>query len=136
MNIVRALNQKNKTNQKITMAKTPEGQVKDLTKKLLAAYNIQPAKDVGNDKLTWDGYYYMPSQAGRGVVRGIPDFMGIYLGQAFGVEAKAPGKEPTKLQELNIARIRSAGGAVFVVDGESSLLQVEQWLKDHSRRKG
>ena len=38
------------------------------------------------------------------------------IGLYFAIETKAPGKEPTVIQEATIKRIRAAGGLVFVVD--------------------
>lgn len=105
---------------------TPEGLVKDKVKKLLAAYGIFPASKAGAFPELACGWYYMPTQAGLGV-KGIPDFMGHYQGKFFSIEAKAPGKVPTGFQSLQIEAIRTSGGAVFVIDGDTS--EFETWLK-------
>jgi hypothetical protein len=112
---------------------TPENKVKSQIKDLLAAYDIQPAAKAGTFA-TAAGWYYSAVQ-GPMSVRGIPDFIGFYRGGVggagvfFAVEAKAPGKNPTGFQLLQIISILQAGGACFVVDGEESLAVFEEWLK-------
>lgn len=39
------------------------------------------------------------------------------LGRYIAIECKAPGKEPTALQDSTIKKIRAAGGTVFIIDG-------------------
>lgn len=109
------------------MAKTPEGAVKDLVVRCLENHGVFPAKKAGAFPEDATGWYFMPTTAGLGV-KGIPDFIGQCRGQFFAVETKAPGKKPTGFQALQIAAIRQAGGAVFVVDGEESLKEFEAWL--------
>jgi len=106
---------------------TPEGAVKNLVRRLLAKYNIQPASKAGTYERS-AGYYHFAVQ-GMLSVKGIPDIVGHYLGRAFYLEIKAPGKKPTGLQSLQIAAIAASGGAVFVVDGVESLKIFEVWLK-------
>ena len=110
---------------------TPEGRVKRLTRQLLEEFGVQEAKDAGVPG-KHDGWYFMPGQNGYGV-KGIPDFVGHYKGFFFSIETKAPGKEPKVFQELQMKAIRESGGAVFMVDGEHSLLHVRLWL-DKIRR--
>ena len=105
---------------------TPESKIKALVKALLAKYDIRPAKDAGTFSEA-AGWYFFPSQNGLGV-KGIPDILGHYHGRFWAIETKAPGKEPTGFQALQIAAIRCSGGAVFVVDGEESLKKFEKWL--------
>lgn len=105
---------------------TPEGRVKDQIKKLLASYDIQPASKAGTFAKA-AGWYWMVMQ-GPMTVRGIPDFVGHYHGSFWTIEAKAPGKEPTGFQALQISAIRCSGGACFVVDGPESLREFEDWL--------
>ena len=83
------------------MANTPEGKVKDRIVKCLKGYGA---------------YYHMPVQNGMG--RPSLDFIGCYYGHFFAVEAKAPGKKPTKRQELTMREMMNAGAAVFVIDGD------------------
>lgn len=109
------------------MAKTPEGAVKDLVVRCLENHGVFPAKKAGVFPADVAGWYFMPTTAGLGV-KGIPDFIGTYKTRFFAVETKAPGKKPTGFQALQIAAIRQAGGAVFVVDGEESLKEFEAWL--------
>ena len=111
---------------------TPESKVKKLVRLLLYEFSIQEAKDAGVRPDSWDGWYFMPGQNGYGV-KGIPDFIGHYKGFFFSIETKAPGKEPQGFQELQMKAIRESGGAVFMVDGEHSLLHVRLWL-DKIRR--
>lgn len=109
---------------------TPEGKVKDKVKKLLDQYDIMPAKDAGSPEVEEKavGWYYMPSTNQFGV-KGIPDFTGHYKGWYWSIETKAPGKEPTGFQALQIKAIKASGGAVFVVDGPESLSVFERWLR-------
>ena len=113
---------------------TPEGKVKKLVAALLAEFNIINAKDAGRE-LQSSGWYFCPGQNGYGV-KGIPDFVGHYLGRFFSVETKAPDKIPTGFQELQIAEIRKTGGAVFVVDGDVSEVRnfLEEIKNDRSYR--
>ena len=47
---------------------------------------------------------------------GIPDFIGAYNSVFWALELKAPGKVPTRLQELTLAEIRAARGIGHWVD--------------------
>jgi hypothetical protein len=89
---------------------TPEGKVKDRVKKLLKQYKC---------------YYFMPVQAGYGAPS--LDILVCCRGVFIAIETKRPGKKPTPRQELTITQIRSAGGLVFVIDGDTT--QLEQVLK-------
>ena len=91
---------------------TPEGKVKGKVTELLKKY---PGL-----------YYEMPVPGGYG--KSGLDYFGCYKGKFFSVETKAPGKKPTDRQQLTIAAITRAGGAVFVIDGDLSKLK--EWL-DH-----
>lgn len=88
---------------------TPEGRVKREIKKVL-------------DRC--DAYYEMPVPGGFGKP-GL-DFHGCIEGRYFAVEAKAPGKKPTRRQENTISEIERRGGRVFVVDGDVG--ELERWL--------
>jgi len=90
---------------------TPEGKVKDAVKKLLAGYKPRL-------------YAHWPIQNGMGDPT--LDCVGAFRGAAFAVETKAPGKKPTPRQEQTILKMRAAGVAVFVVDGNVETLRV--WL--------
>lgn len=63
-------------------------------------------------------YFYMPVPSGYG--RKSLDYIGCYRGRFFAIETKAPGKEPTDLQDITIASMKEAGAAVFVIDGVES----------------
>lgn len=58
------------------------------------------------------------------------DYVGCINGWFFSVETKAPGKHPTPRQRQTMERMRAAGGAVFVIDGDVTALRV--WLDAHS----
>ena len=94
------------------MASTPEGKVKKKIKKLLDN--------------TLDLYYKMPVPSGYG--KSGLDFHGCFRGSYFAIEAKAPGKEPTKLQEDTMRRIEAAGGVVFVISEDVGLQMLDAWL--------
>jgi hypothetical protein len=79
---------------------TPEGKIKNEIKKQLKRY---PAV-----------YYFMPVQAGYGAKT--LDFLLCVDKYFVAIEAKAPGKKPTPLQEATMREIQNAGGVVFVID--------------------
>ena len=112
---------------------TPEGRTKRLIKDLLEKYKIYPASKAGAFPDDAAGWYFMPVSASAFGVAGIPDFIGFLYrtggyAEFWAIEAKAPGRKTTGFQNLQIVTIRSAGGTVFVVDGEESLAEVEKWL--------
>lgn len=82
------------------MAQTPEKKVKDKIKKIV--------KEAG-------GYYAMPVMAGM-AQNGTPDILVCVGGVFIGVEAKANGGKPTKLQTIRLNEIRNTGGLAVVVD--------------------
>lgn len=96
------------------MAATPEAKVKKLVVKQLQALK--------------DCYYFYPVTGGYGK-SGVPDIVGCYHGLFFAFECKAGGNKPTPLQEMNIAQIREAGGAVLVVN-ENNVLVVTSFLEN------
>jgi hypothetical protein len=63
-------------------------------------------------------YHHWPVQNGMG--EPCLDCHGCYQGRYFAVETKRPGAVPTPRQDATIARIRAAGGEVFVVDSEEA----------------
>lgn len=91
------------------MANTPEGRVKRKISQLLVRHGC---------------YYDMPVPGGYG--KSTIDYHGCHYGMFFGIEAKAPGKKPTKLQEIILAEIRAAGGKAFVIDGDTT--ELDTWL--------
>lgn len=101
------------------MAMTPEGKVKEAVKKVLTE---------GNRKHKI--YQFWPVQSGYGAAT--LDCLGAYFGQAFAIETKAPGGKPTPRQRLAIKEMEAAGIQVFVIDGDTSALEV--WLADLERR--
>lgn len=81
------------------MAMTPEKRVKVAVRKLL-------------DELGC--YYVMPVTGGYGT-QGAPDFLVCHRGRFIGIETKAGKGRTTTLQELNLSRIRNAGGVALVI---------------------
>ncbi len=94
------------------MASTPEGKIKKMIKKVL-------------DKQE-DLYYEMPVPSGYG--KSGLDYQGCFRGEYFAIEAKAPGKVPTALQEETIRRIEKAGGKTFVISDERGCQLLDAWL--------
>ena len=93
---------------------TGEGLVKQLIKKWL-------------DTLGSDLWRYMPvpSLYGKRTV----DYHLCYRGRFFVIEAKAPGKEPTRAQEREMREVEEAGGIAFWVDGPVRLQLVKDWVE-------
>jgi len=90
---------------------TPEGKIKNQIKKLLDQF---------------PHYRFMPVQMGMGSVT--LDFLVCVNGHFLGIEAKAPGKEPTDLQRQTIRSIRAVGGATFVVSDDNGMDALHKWL--------
>ena len=81
------------------MAMTPEKIVKKAVRKLLEELGC---------------YYVMPVTGGYGT-QGAPDFLVCHRGRFIGIETKAGKGRTTTLQELNLSRIRNAGGVALVI---------------------
>jgi hypothetical protein len=94
------------------MASTPEGNIKKKIKKLLD-------NTVGL-------YYEMPVPSGYG--KSGLDYHGCFRGKYFAIEAKAPKKEPTKLQWDKINAIEAAGGVAFVISDDRGVQLLDAWL--------
>lgn len=91
---------------------TPEGKVKENIKKWLKAQGA---------------YFFMPVQTGYGAAT--LDILVCYKGKFIGIEVKAPGKKPTKRQELCMNEIRAAGGyAIWVDSAKQAISWIETWL--------
>lgn len=93
---------------------TPEGKVKAKIKKELTRYT--------------ELYYYMPVPGGFG--KTTLDYLGCHHGRFFAIEAKAPGKKLTQMQERDRDIIRAAGGVVFEIIGDVGLEELARWLKE------
>lgn len=63
-------------------------------------------------------YYFFPATGGYGR-SGVPDIVCCYRGVFVGIECKAGSNKPTGLQELEMAKIRSAGGFTLVVNEDN-----------------
>lgn len=81
------------------MAETPEKKVKKQVRALL-------------DEL--GAYYVMPVTGGYGS-QGAPDFLVCLRGKFVGIETKAGKGKTTALQDLNLQKIRDAGGVALVI---------------------
>jgi hypothetical protein len=91
---------------------TPEGRVKQRVNKLLEKYS--------------GIYRFMPVQLGYGEMT--VDYLLCVRGAFAAIETKAPGKKPTARQEATMARIRAAGGRVFVVSHVDDLEELKSYL--------
>lgn len=77
-------------------------------------------------------WYYMPVQNGFGRV-GIPDFVCVYHGRFMGIEAKAPGAEPTPNQVNVGMQIMEHGGVWLVISDAKDLEEYFESLGDELR---
>jgi len=68
----------------------------------------------------------MPVQNGMG--KATLDYIGWQYGEAFAVEAKAPGKHLTPRQQNTVREMLAAGATVFVIDNDEELENLERWL--------
>ena len=90
---------------------TPEKKVKNKVVEILKRYKV---------------YYFYTMTGGYGR-SGVPDIVGCYKGQFFGIECKAGKNKPTALQLKNIKDIRDNNGIAIVVN-EKNILEVETML--------
>lgn len=65
--------------------------------------------------------------------RGTPDLLICYQGLFVGAELKVEGRKPSKLQELELSKIRNAGG---IADAVWSIEELEQLLAQAERNRG
>lgn len=65
-------------------------------------------------------WYYMPVASVMNRI-GLPDFLGLYNGRFFAIEAKAGKNQPTGLQAYVLGQIRDAGGVACVVRDEQTM---------------
>lgn len=86
---------------------TPESKVKAKVKRLLDKYKAR--------------YEFWPVPYGYGA--STLDCLICFCGQFIAIETKAPGKKPTDRQKMIIEKIRLAGGAAFVIDGDTTELE-------------
>lgn len=92
---------------------TPEKKVKIQVKKVL-------------DKIGC--YHFMPATGGYGA-SGVPDIVACYKGKFIGIECKANGNKPTKLQLKHLNDITLAGGMSLVID-ENNISYLELFITD------
>lgn len=100
------------------MSSTPEGKVKE---------------KIGQILRICGAYYHMPIGTGYG--SSTLDYLGVSYGRGFAIEAKAPGKKPTKRQYAIAESIERAGGKVFILDGApDGLRELATWLRQIPNR--
>lgn len=99
---------------------TPEGKVKKKINKAL-------------DKYKGSIYVFMSVPSGFG--KPTLDYLCIFKGIGFAIEAKAFGKPLTTRQEGHRDDINDAGGLVFEIDGDETLKPLVEWL-EHVDRGG
>jgi hypothetical protein len=90
-------------------------------KKVLEAMVKKKIKEVLAKHNCW---CYMPVPGGFGA--STIDFLCAKNGRMFGIEAKAPGKIPTKRQILIMTEMRGHNIPAFVRDG--NIEELEQWI--------
>lgn len=67
--------------------------------------------------------------------RGTPDLLVCFQGRFIGIELKVPGKEPNKVQEVELLKIREAGGIAVVITDIANLEQVLTALRYRKERQ-
>jgi len=73
-------------------------------------------------------YHFMPATGGYGA-SGVPDIVACYNGKFIGIECKANGNKPTKLQLKHLNDITLAGGMSLVID-ENNMPMLELFITD------
>ena len=79
-----------------------------------------------------NAYYFYPVTGGYGR-SGVPDIVGCFGGNFFGIECKAGSNEPTPLQQKNLEDIEKQGGIALIVN-EENVGDVGQLLSSVSQR--
>lgn len=90
-----------------------EGDVKKVVKQIL--------DDLG-------AWWYMPVQTGYGV-KGVPDFICCYKGRLVGIETKFGKNTTSKWQDVQIKKIREAGGKCYVIN-ENNLADLPELIAE------
>ena len=78
-------------------------------------------------------YYFYPVTGGYGR-SGVPDIVGCYSGNFFGIECKAGSNEPTPLQMHNLDEISRQGGISLVVNENNHFSSLQTNITDVQRR--
>lgn len=99
------------------MARTPERNVKSKVTAMLADAGV---------------WYYTPI-ASVYARAGVPDILCGYRSEFFAVECKANGGTLSRIQEFEIAKMRSAGNVVLVID-ETNLHELAAYLANLKAR--
>ena len=98
------------------MAKTPEKRVKEAVVKILKEFGV---------------YYFFPATGGYGV-SGVPDIICCHLGFFVAIECKAGNNKITTLQEIQLNKIKEAGGHSLVIR-DTNLEEVRNTLRKNLR---
>ena len=77
-------------------------------------------------------WVFCPMSNGYGK-RGVPDFVGVYRGRMFAIEAKAPGGKPKPWQERCMAEMANAGALVILADNIDTVIQAFKPFHDDPR---
>jgi hypothetical protein len=101
---------------------TPEGRTKSKISKILKEFDKE-------DDPLWS---YMPVPGGWG--RRTVDYLCLYRAVFFAIEAKAPGKKPTKLQADELEKIHKSGGKCFFFDDPEAVEGLREWLEEVRER--
>jgi hypothetical protein len=76
-------------------------------------------------KLQFPGSWWVKIHGGPYQAAGIPDILGCILGQFVALEVKMPDGSPlSKLQKIQISRIKKAGGLAYVVTSVGEAVNV------------
>ena len=89
-------------------------------------------KKVISQLKTMGAYYFYPVTGGYGR-SGVPDIVGCFGGNFFGIECKAGSNEPTPLQMHNLDEISRQGGISLVVN-ENNMNDVGKLLEVLAKR--
>ena len=60
--------------------------------------------------------------------RAVPDRLLLHNGEWWAIELKAPGRKPTKLQQVVMNEITRHGGRVMVLDSKEKVDELIQWI--------
>lgn len=68
--------------------------------------------------------WWMKNHGSAYTRRGIPDVFFVHGGRLFAFEVKQPGEKPTRLQEIEMTKLRQAGAIVSVPHSANDVRRV------------
>ena len=78
------------------------------------------------------GVYVRKIAGGPYQASGVPDLLVCYKGMFVGIEMKQPGRRPSRIQEVELGRIQSAGGVAGVATSTAEAVElVRSSIGDH-----